>query len=64
MLVSRDRGVTWEGLGGRFPFTADGFTYSASEDAVYIWQKYCDFQAGVNVVLDDAIFRLDADLTP
>ena len=64
VIVSRDRGASWQGVGPPLPFDHDGFTYSAIRNAVYIWRNYCDFQAGVNPVLDSAIMRLDLDLNP
>ena len=46
------------------PFDPAGFTYSDAGNAVYAWQNYCDFAAGENPVLDQAIMRLDLDLSP
>jgi len=64
VVVSRDHGKTWHGVGPALPFDFSGFTYSAARNAIYAWQRYCDFQAGVNPVLPRAIMRLDLDLTP
>ncbi len=64
VVVSRDRGASWQGAGPEVPFDAAGFTYSDVGNAVYAWQNYCDFEAGVNPVLDQAIVRLDLDLSP
>jgi photosystem II stability/assembly factor-like uncharacterized protein len=64
VVVSRDRGASWRGVGPELPFDFAGFTYSASRNSVYAWQNYCDFEAGVNPVLAEAIMRLDLDLSP
>jgi hypothetical protein len=64
VVVSRDHGASWQGVGPRLPFAPAGFTYSDIRNAVYAWQNYCDFEAGVNPVLAQAIMRLDLDLTP
>ena len=64
VVVSRDHGTSWHGVGPALPFAFSGFTYSVARGAVYAWQRYCDFQAGVNPVLPRAIMRLDLDLTP
>jgi hypothetical protein len=59
VIVSGDRGVTWQAVGPPFPYQPDGFTYSAVRGAVYAWQNYCDFETGVNPVLPGSIIRLD-----
>ena len=64
VIVSHDRGASWQGVGPPMPIEHSGFTYSAVRNAVYIWQNYCDFQAGVNPVLEQAIMRLDLDVSP
>jgi hypothetical protein len=64
VVVSRDHGASWRGVGPRLPFAPAGFTYSDIRNAVYAWQNYCDFQAGVNPVMAQAIMRLDLDLSP
>jgi hypothetical protein len=67
VVVSRDHGASWDTVGPKVPFVDSpvaGFTYSTARQAVYAWQNYCDFEAGLNPVLDQAIMRLDLDLTP
>jgi photosystem II stability/assembly factor-like uncharacterized protein len=64
IVVSRDHGASWQAVGVELPFDAAGFTYSDAGNAVYAWQNYCDFTAEVNPVLDQAIVRLDLDLSP
>jgi hypothetical protein len=63
IVVSHDRGASWQGVGPTLPFDPAGFTYSPARKAVYIWQNYCDIQAGVNPVTAGAIMRLDLDLS-
>jgi len=64
VVVSRDHGASWRTAGPELPFDLAGFTYSTERQAVYAWRNYCDFEAGLNPVLDEAIMRLDLDLTP
>ena len=62
VIVSRDQGASWRGVGPALPYDPSGLTYSAAGKAVYVWSTYCDFQAGVNPVRARAIMRLDLDL--
>jgi hypothetical protein len=64
VVVSRDHGASWRAVGPELPFRPSGFTYSEVLGAAYAWQNYCDFEAGVNPVLAQAIMRLDLDLSP
>jgi hypothetical protein len=64
VVVSRDHGGSWQAVGPRLPFEFSGFTYSPNRNAVYAWQNYCDFEAGLNPVMAQAIMRLDLDLSP
>jgi len=64
VVVSRDRGTSWQIVGPQLSFEPSGFTYSAVRKAVYVWLSYCDVQAGLNPVADGAIMRLDLDLSP
>jgi hypothetical protein len=64
IVVSRDRGASWQGVGPVLPYDPSGFTYSATRNAVYVWQSGCDVGAGVNPVNARAIMRLDLDLSP
>jgi hypothetical protein len=63
VVVSRDHGASWRAVRPRLPFEPAGFAYSAIRNAVYAWQNYCDFEAGVNPVMAQAIMRLDLDLS-
>jgi hypothetical protein len=64
VIVSRDHGASWRGVGPALPIKFSGFTYSEARGAVYAWEAYCDFQAGVNPVKPRAIMRLDLDVSP
>jgi photosystem II stability/assembly factor-like uncharacterized protein len=64
VVVSRDHGASWDTVGPELPFDLSGFTYSPVRNAVYAWKNYCDNQKELNPVLDQAIMRLDLDLTP
>lgn len=64
LIVSDDQGSTWRSVGPSFPFQPKGFTYSTVRKAAYVWQNYCDFDAGPNPVAAESIARLDLDLDP
>ena len=64
LIMSRDHGASWRAVGPRLPYEPSGFTYSANRSAAYVWQNWCDFQAGENPVSEKSIMRLDLDLDP
>jgi hypothetical protein len=55
VVVSDDQGATWRALGPALPPSgAYGLTFSASRNAIYIWQWDCG-----NTVLPGSVQRLD-----
>jgi hypothetical protein len=64
MLVSRDQGENWRGVGPPFAYAPKGFTYSPVRNQVFAWQNYCDLDNSPNPVAPQSIIRLDLDVTP
>lgn len=60
LILSADQGATWQRFGPPMPYTAQGFTYSATRNAFYAWRSDCIFD-DPNLVPADAIIRLDVD---
>lgn len=53
LMISSDRGASFQAFGPALPFTPAGITYSDSDKAFYIWQFDCG-----NRVLPNAIMKL------
>jgi photosystem II stability/assembly factor-like uncharacterized protein len=58
LVVSQDRGQTWQPIGPRIPYTPSGLTFSAFRNAFYVWRSDCDLD-GTNPIRPDSILRLD-----
>jgi photosystem II stability/assembly factor-like uncharacterized protein len=58
VVVSEDRGDTWNAIGPRIPYTPNGLAYSSARNAFYVWRFDCDLD-GENPIRRDAILRLD-----
>lgn len=65
VIVSADQGESWQRVGPRMPYSANGLTYSPARNAFYAWRFDCVFGQD-NPVPADAIIRLDAatEVTP
>jgi photosystem II stability/assembly factor-like uncharacterized protein len=55
LMISSDRGVSWNSLGPTFPWSPWGVTYSTFRKAFYIWYFTCNFDGSGNPVPADAI---------
>jgi hypothetical protein len=64
IIVSADQGATWVPATTALPYTSDefvaGFTYSAQQNAFFVWHNTCGFSGSVPVP-EDAIMRYDFD---
>ena len=60
LLISKDRGATWQRLGPTLPYTPAGVVYSPFRKAFYAWRFEC-VGGSANPVPADAIMRLDFD---
>lgn len=58
VVISSDRGVTWEPVGEPLPFKPAGVTFSAATKTIYVWQWDCG-----NIVLPNAIASAGFDDT-
>jgi hypothetical protein len=58
LVVSQDRGQTWQPIGPRLPYTPSGLTFSPFRNAFYVWRSDCDLE-GPNPIRPDSILRLD-----
>jgi photosystem II stability/assembly factor-like uncharacterized protein len=58
VVMSKDGGATWHGLGPTLPFRPSGLAYAPQRHALYIWYFTCD-RSGQNPVPADAIMQLD-----
>jgi len=54
LLLSTDRGVTWQFAGPAMPFAPSGIAWSAARKAIYAWHLDCG-----TIVQADAVQRLD-----
>lgn len=62
IIVSSDLGESWQRIGPRMPYSANGLTYSPARNAFYAWRFDCVFGQD-NAVPADAIIRLDIATT-
>jgi len=60
ILASSDRGHTWSYVSPKLPFSANGLSYSATENAFYAWRFDCN-SPGKNVITEQSIVRFDLD---
>jgi photosystem II stability/assembly factor-like uncharacterized protein len=56
VIMSRDGGATWEGVGPTLPFQVSGIAYSSFRNAFYAWYFDC-----TDEIKPDSIVRLDLD---
>jgi hypothetical protein len=59
VVVSADKGASWETVGPPAPFDLSGIAYSETRNAFYAWHSDCSDE-----IVDDSIARLDLDEQP
>ena len=59
LMISKDRGTTWQSLGQPLPFAPAGVVYSPARKSFYIWHYLCNVPPVV--VPDDAILAMSFD---
>jgi photosystem II stability/assembly factor-like uncharacterized protein len=62
LIISEDRGISWQSLGPALPYEPSGVLYAPREEAFYAWKFDCE--EGENPVRPGTIVRLDAELRP
>jgi hypothetical protein len=62
VIVSKDHGATWQGIGPPLPYAPTGMVYAPFRKAFYIWHFDCN-TGGDTSVKANAIERMDYDYT-